>query len=282
MLRSSSPFGGVGGLSPTVYAPNTAEEAAAQVRESLLSFSPLSIHRVALGLDHSLCVGLKGEHPQLFAWGRNRDNVLGLGLETRERVFPGLVPFFAKHAVFGVAAGNAHSLVLLKRPNEGGGKVYSVGLGTAGRLGYPKKVSTLDSTAAAAAALGGEAGDDEDGSWFAPTFCRIRFPDRARIARISSGAAHSLAVSDCGVLYAWGQGCYGALGLGDTACSPSYPVSVSPLCPVVPPSLSLDPFLWNRVFLSPQIRLCPCPACSTSSPALLYLLLPLHLSSFTS
>ncbi|KAL8450670.1 hypothetical protein Emag_003110 [Eimeria magna] len=132
------------------------------------------------------------------------------------------------HAVFAVAAGNAHSLVLLKRPNEGGGKVYSVGLGTAGRLGYPKRVSSSDPTAAAAggtaaAAAAAEVGegdeeDDEGESWFAPTFFRIRFPDRARIARISSGAAHSLAVSDCGVLYAWGQGCYGALGLGDTAC----------------------------------------------------------------
>ncbi|KAL8440325.1 hypothetical protein Efla_001167 [Eimeria flavescens] len=217
-MLGSSPFGGVGGgLSPEVYVPNTAAEAADRERESLLSFSPLSVHRVALGLDHSLCVGLKGQQPQLFAWGRNRDNALGLGIETRDRVFPGLVPFFAKHAVFSVAAGSAHSLVLLKRPNEGGGKVFSVGLGTGGRLGYPMRVSSSE-TAAAAGAAAGEEEEDEGGTWFAPTYFKIRFPDRARIARIASGAAHSLAVSDCGFLFAWGQGCYGALGTGDTAC----------------------------------------------------------------
>ncbi|OEH78737.1 regulator of chromosome condensation repeat-containing protein [Cyclospora cayetanensis] len=162
---NGSPFGpggGAGGGPPAVFVPNSAVEEAELERVRVLSFSPLSVQRVALGLDHSLCVGLRGQQPQLFAWGRNRDNVLGLGIDVRERVHPGIVSFFVKQPIFAVSAGAAHSLILVKRPTEGGGKVFSVGLGTEGRLG--------------------------------------------------------LAISDAGVLYAWGQGCYGALGVGDTSC----------------------------------------------------------------
>ncbi|XP_026192060.1 E3 ubiquitin-protein ligase HERC2 [Cyclospora cayetanensis] len=192
---------------------------AAIAQQRVLSFSPLSVQRVALGLDHSLCVGLRGQQPQLFAWGRNRDNVLGLGIDVRERVHPGIVSFFVKQPIFAVSAGAAHSLILVKRPTEGGGKVFSVGLGTEGRLGYPKRVTASSTSAAAAgAAPTVEFEDEENESWFAPNPFRIRFPGRARIARISCGSAHSLAISDAGVLYAWGQGCYGALGVGDTSC----------------------------------------------------------------
>ncbi|PFH38145.1 regulator of chromosome condensation (RCC1) repeat-containing protein [Besnoitia besnoiti] len=200
---------------PDVYVPIFAADEQEEVAKRISRFGPASIKRVALGLYHTLVVGLKGEQPQLLVWGKNYNNVLGLGVDVRERVFPGVVPFFSKEGVFEVSCGTNNSAVLVKRAQQSGGKVYTFGLGNRGRLGYPKSKSE-------AAAIRQQSGDDkqEDGpSWFTPKPVRVRFRDKCRIARISCGADHTLALSDGGTLYAWGVGAYGNLGQGDTADS---------------------------------------------------------------
>ena len=180
-----------------------AEEEAGN-RERAEVFGPTTIQRAALGLYHTLVIAKKGDSPQLYAWGKNHNNILGLGVELKERVYPGQVAFFAKHPIFEVSCGTNHSIVLVKKQSDGGGKLYSFGLGNGGRLGFKK--STEED---------GEE-DDVEEAWFTPKPIRIRFEDRVRIARVSCGADHTLAVTEHGVLYSFGVGSHGALGVGDT------------------------------------------------------------------
>ncbi|CBZ56053.1 hypothetical protein NCLIV_064790 [Neospora caninum Liverpool] len=217
-LQPYAPFGAMAVQNsagvPDVYVPNLAADEQDETANRIARLGPTSVKRVALGLYHTLVVGLKGDQPQLLAWGKNYNNVLGLGVETRERVFPGLVPFFSRHGVFEVSCGTNNSAVLVKRAQQSGGKVYTFGLGNRGRLGYPKSKAE-----GGARQQGDDAGDgQEDGpSWFTPKPARVRFRDKCKIARISCGADHTLALSDGGALYAWGVGSYGNLGQGDTS-----------------------------------------------------------------
>ncbi|PHJ25322.1 regulator of chromosome condensation repeat-containing protein, partial [Cystoisospora suis] len=248
---------------PDVYVPNFAEDEQEEAAELIARLGPATIKRVALGLYHTLVVGLKGDQPQLFAWGKNYSNVLGLGVDVHERVYPGVVPFFSKQAIFAVSCGTNHSAVLVKRATQSGGKVYTFGLGNRGRLGYTKKGSgkkegdpsrvgrededdgeedpsgmimtyggrpgdplekKKKKKTATRQGGGGRGGDDlaeedhgdSEPSWFTPKPSRVRFKDKCKIARISCGSDHTLALTDRGSLYAWGVGMYGNLGQGDT------------------------------------------------------------------
>lgn len=162
---------------------------------------PFTASRAACGLYHTLVIGKRGDVPQLYGWGRNHNNVLCLGVEIKERTFPGQVGHFAKSHVFQVSCGLNHTAVLIKQFNQSGGKVYTCGLGNKGRLGYTKTKYEMESS--------------ESDAWFTPKPVRVRFPDKAKIARISCGADHTLAITDKGELYGWGVGQYGNLGTGE-------------------------------------------------------------------
>lgn len=166
-------------------------------------FSPFTATRASCGLYHSLVVGKRGEIPQLYGWGRNHNNVLGLGPEILERSYPAQVSHFAKSHIFQVSCGLNHTAVILKQFNQTGGKVYSCGLGNKGRLGFTKTNWKKE--------------DADTDAWFTPKPIRVRFPNKERIARISCGADHTLAISDNGELLAWGVGQYGNLGTGEVA-----------------------------------------------------------------
>eukprot|EP01054_Gregarina_sp_Poly1_P006064 Gregarina_sp_Poly_1__6063@NODE_31_length_19375_cov_31_776984_g28_i0_p2_GENE_NODE_31_length_19375_cov_31_776984_g28_i0NODE_31_length_19375_cov_31_776984_g28_i0_p2_ORF_typecomplete_len683_score100_28RCC1/PF00415_18/0_027RCC1/PF00415_18/5_8e11RCC1/PF00415_18/1_5e08RCC1/PF00415_18/8_3e14RCC1/PF00415_18/1_9e17RCC1/PF00415_18/0_011RCC1/PF00415_18/2_6e12RCC1/PF00415_18/2e08RCC1/PF00415_18/2_2e08RCC1/PF00415_18/1_7e08RCC1/PF00415_18/3_1e16RCC1/PF00415_18/15RCC1_2/PF13540_6/0_0025RCC1_2/PF13540_6/2_3e06R len=110
--------------------------------------------------------------------------------------------------VFEVSCGTFHSLVLTKKSDSSGGKVYSFGLGNHGRLGYPKQEGVpLPED------------PDVEESWFADKPYRVRFGDeKTKVARISCGGDHSLALTDHGEVYVFGRGKSGVLGLGNAEC----------------------------------------------------------------
>lgn len=165
-------------------------------------FGPNTATRASCGLYHTLVVGKRGDVPQLYGWGRNHNNVLGLGVEVKERSYPGQVEHFARSHVFQVSCGLNHTAILIKQFNQSGGKLYTCGLGNKGRLGYTKTKF-------------GEETSETD-AWFTPKPIRVKFPDKVKIARVSCGADHTLALTDKGEIWAWGVGQFGNIGTGNT------------------------------------------------------------------
>lgn len=166
-------------------------------------FGPFTATRASCGLYHSLVIGKRGDVPQLYGWGRNHNNVLGLGAEIKERTFPAQVGHFAKSHLFQVSCGLNHTAVVVKQFNQSGGRVYTFGLGNKGRLGFTKTKFESESAATDA--------------WFTPKPTRVKFPDKEKIARVSCGTDHTLAITDKGQLFSWGVGQYGNLGTGETS-----------------------------------------------------------------
>lgn len=167
------------------------------------AFGPFTATRASCGLYHSMVIGKRGDVPQLYGWGRNHNNVLALGPEIKERTFPAQVGHFAKSHVFQVSCGLNHTAVVIKQFNQSGGRVYTCGLGNKGRLGFTKTKFETETS-------------ETDDAWFTPKPIRVKFPDKEKIARITCGADHTLAITDKGGLFAWGVGQYGNLGTGET------------------------------------------------------------------
>ncbi|KAF8820554.1 regulator of chromosome condensation (RCC1) repeat-containing protein [Cardiosporidium cionae] len=77
---------------------------------------------VSLGLFHSLAVAIPTDascgNSCVYGWGRNHDNVLGVGVGVRHCKFPVLLDFFAGKSVCQVSCGTYHSLVLVRRSSS--------------------------------------------------------------------------------------------------------------------------------------------------------------------
>ncbi|CUV04847.1 unnamed protein product [Cryptosporidium hominis] len=165
-----------------------------------------SFTRAASSLNHYFIVAKLKNKGQLYAWGVNTNNVLGLGIENGEFNFPMKVNFFSALEVFQVSCGYSHTAVLVKGISEASGRVYTMGLGDRGRLGYTRGHTEFGNE---------HDKNDLNESWYTPIPCIVNFPFNAKISRISCGANHSLALSDSGLVFAWGIGQYGCLGTGE-------------------------------------------------------------------
>eukprot|EP00756_Hemistasia_phaeocysticola_P036527 Hpha_TRINITY_DN16647_c1_g7::TRINITY_DN16647_c1_g7_i1::g.181417::m.181417/K10615/HERC4; E3 ubiquitin-protein ligase HERC4 len=161
---------------------------------------------IGCGDHHSLAVTDEG---LLFAWGGNEAGQLGLG-HTDDIDIPQQVRGpLGGVTVAAVSAGALHS-VALTRAGEvwtwGGNGHRQLGLGTASTatfLDVPQRVS-------------------------------FPLPPGVRIASISSGGFHNLALPDTGTVFAWGRNDDGRLGLGHEA-TVSSPQLVPSLCNVADP-----------------------------------------------
>lgn len=151
--------------------------------------------RVSAGYAHNLLVSQTKSLSltQLRCWGGNNETTLA----------PSLLRTFKGRLVFEVACGDHHSLILSKKPDEDGGIVY---------MAVEPPSSTL-------VALSAETENN--------CFRILSFPQGTKIARVAAGACHSLAISDTGRVFSWGQGHFGALGLGDTRSFAPTPLPVS-------------------------------------------------------
>ena len=140
---------------------------------------------VALGSDHTLAVSSTGA---LWAWGYGHYGHLGHGgtfPRIPNQVAPKQVEALAAQRVVHVAAHEWYTLATTST-----GALWAWGRGNYGRLGH---------------------GDTK--GHLMPR--RVEALAAERMVRVAAGMQHSLAVTDTGVLWAWGYGGRGQLGHGD-------------------------------------------------------------------
>lgn len=134
------------------------------------------------GHNHAVALTTKGE---VYVWGSNAYGQLGLG-DSKDRSKPTLVNAFASQPVRAIGVGAFASFAVTKDNvtyawgyNEG----FELGIGEEYTRNAPQAVRALD----------GE-----------------------RIVAIACGPFHALAMTEEGVVFAWGDNTYGQLGLGHT------------------------------------------------------------------
>ena len=146
---------------------------------------PAPVRQVAAGLEHT---GMVTEAGDLLMCGHGMQGQLGLGDED-DRATPTLVPraVFDGEAVLMVACGFAHTAVA----TEGGG-VYTFGKGEYGQLGHGDDENHLEPMLVPASAFNGE-----------------------RVVMVATGNGHTVALSEAGHVFTWGEGWSGQLGHND-------------------------------------------------------------------
>lgn len=162
----------------------------------------------------------------MYGFGSNRNQMLGLG-DKQVINKPEQIEFFNTKTIFGVGCGDSHSVFLQKRGDQEGGSVWVIGLGSSGRLGcerpktpenYEHMLIKSDYSEEKIAKLLRQADDllDSEGqkSWHLPTPVRLKAPEN--VVYICCGADHTLALTEPGIIYAWGLGSFGNLGTGTT------------------------------------------------------------------
>ena len=145
-----------------------------------------TIVQIAAGADHSLALDSDGA---LYAWGSNAYGQLGNGTTTNSSV-PVAVKIagtpLAGKTIVQIAAGANHNMVLTSD-----GTVYTWGWNYHGQLGNNTK--TNSNTIVAVQTIG------------TPIAGK-------KIVKIAAGQGHSLALTDDGMVYAWGRNDTGQLG----------------------------------------------------------------------
>jgi alpha-tubulin suppressor-like RCC1 family protein len=134
------------------------------------------------GCGHTLALTTTG---QVLAWGYNNDGELGDGTTTSTGT-PVMVKLPPGTKVKAIRAGCFHSLALTTT-----GHVLAWGFSGQGELGNGSILSS-------------------------PEPVMVKLPKGTKVAAISAGAGHSLAVTTTGRLYAWGYNGGGQLGDGTT------------------------------------------------------------------
>ncbi|BDR52164.1 hypothetical protein KIM372_00710 [Bombiscardovia nodaiensis] len=143
----------------------------------------ITFSSIAAGYRHTLAIGSDG---QVYAWGYDWRGQLGIGNQSSTVVQQFILPT-GVNAVE-VAAGTEHSLVL-----GDDGKIYASGSNEYHQI------------------------DDSSTSSIYRTPIAISAPGGGRFAHIAAGDLFSLATTDDGNLYAWGQNDYGQLGFSGTS-----------------------------------------------------------------
>ncbi|XP_029928637.1 RCC1 and BTB domain-containing protein 1 isoform X2 [Myripristis murdjan] len=191
---------------------------------------------------------LATDHGELFAWGHNGYSQLGNGT-TNQVLSPVLVTTNLQNKkVKEVACGSHHSMALTQD-----GEVFAWGYNNCGQVGSgstanqpsPRRVSScLQGKTVVGIACGqtssmavvdngevygwgyngnGQLGVGNNGNQLTP--CRLAALQGLCIQQIVAGYAHCLALTDEGLLYAWGANTYGQLGTGNR-CNQLSPVQI--------------------------------------------------------
>ena len=139
------------------------------------------ITSVSAGEIHSMALDDAGA---VYMWGCNQNGRLGLGEVDswgKERTTPTVLSSMSACAV--ISAGNRHSACVTRS-----GVLYTWGCNADGRLGIR---TTVD----------------------ACTPQRVSLPGKPKVATVSCGVAHTLALSAAGRIFSWGCGKSGRLGM---------------------------------------------------------------------
>lgn len=124
-------------------------------------------------------------YTEVFAWGLDNYGQLGLGGKARGKTYT--VPRFCSYNVIirDISCGEEHSAFISQQ-----GHVYSMGSNTDGKLGIADRSLRQSSSP-----------------------CLVEDLASYRIAGISCGFAHTVAITEQGLAFSWGQGEHGALGI---------------------------------------------------------------------
>jgi len=135
------------------------------------------------GEFHSMAV--TSEH-ELFSWGAGGGGSLGTG-DTENALQPRQVGFFKNRKVAQVACGWSHTVVLTKK-----GEIFTFGSGHHGQLGLNGTNMEIDPQ-------------------------KIRPLRGQKFTMVAAGSHHTIAATNKGRIYTWGQGKYGQTGFPGTA-----------------------------------------------------------------
>ncbi|XP_076311235.1 RCC1 and BTB domain-containing protein 1-like isoform X1 [Tachypleus tridentatus] len=144
----------------------------------------LKVIEIACGSHHSIALTSNGE---VYAWGQNSYGQVGLGSTTNQPTPRKVTSGIGARQCIAIACGQSSSMAVLDN-----GEVYGWGYNGNGQLG-----------------LGINANQ------YIP--CQVTNLQAVVIQKIACGYAHTLALSDEGVLYAWGANSCGQLGTGNKA-----------------------------------------------------------------
>ncbi|ODN06550.1 E3 ubiquitin-protein ligase HERC2 [Orchesella cincta] len=154
------------------------------VPQQLTALSPYVVKKVAVhsGGKHAMALTTDGK---VFSWGEGDEGKLGHGnTVTYER--PKLVEALKSKRIREIACGSSHSAAITS-----GGELYTWGLGEYGRLGHGDNVTqTL------------------------PKLVEALVGKRVLQVACGSRDAQTLALTDEGMVYSWGDGDFGKLGRG--------------------------------------------------------------------
>ena len=180
----------------------------------------ISIVQIAAGRDHALAISKDGK---LYAWGRGKSGCLGFK-NNHDQFYPKPVTYFEHYVVTYCAAGDAHSVVIIKNKKKSLNPLMNLpviacfGRGAHGRLGMNNNKSNSTPRVI------------------------LNWPPSSKgytFIQVAAGGAHTLALATkeapktlanpYGVVtnvYAWGFGSNGQLGTGDKLDDSFVPVKV--------------------------------------------------------
>lgn len=140
------------------------------------------VTEVACGSHHSMALTLDGE---VYAWGYNNCGQVGSGSTANQPTPRKVSNLLQSKVVVSITCGQTSSMAVLDN-----GEAYGWGYNGNGQLGLGNNGNQL-------------------------TPCRLTALQGMCVLQIVSGYAHSLALTDEGLLYAWGANTYGQLGTGN-------------------------------------------------------------------
>lgn len=191
--------------------------------------------QIACGSRHT--IALSDAH-EVYTWGDQENGVAGHGETEGHQYLPRLVAALRGKEAIQVAACGFHTAALTAN-----GRVYTWGEGKFGRLGHgdernksmPTVISSLASVKISQVACGGfhSAATSEAGqlfTWGGGEHGQLGHGDKVNktapypvsalsdqvLTMITCGWSHTVALTDAGTVYTWGNGDHGKLGYGDT------------------------------------------------------------------
>lgn len=142
------------------------------------------VNEVACGSHHSMVLTCDGE---VYSWGQNNCGQIGSGSTTNQPTPRKVTASIGSRRCISIACGQTSSMCAMDN-----GEVYGWGYNGNGQLGLGNNVNQSNPS-------------------------RVANLQGVVIHKIVCGYAHTMALSDDGVLYAWGANSYGQLGTGSKA-----------------------------------------------------------------
>ncbi|GFO40077.1 rcc1 and BTB domain-containing protein 1 [Plakobranchus ocellatus] len=142
------------------------------------------ITKVACGSHHTMALSADGE---VFAWGQNNCGQVGTGSTANQPTPRKITAVIGARVTIGIACGQTSSMALMEN-----GEVYGWGYNGNGQLGIGNNVNQ-------------------------PNPSKVQSLASVIITQVVCGYAHTLALSDEGIMYSWGANSYGQLGTGNKA-----------------------------------------------------------------